>query len=256
VFPILEFDHNRDSFIDPAKTLKKKDVPELCVISYFRDIIERVAAEQKAKIVVPNQWEDGPHPLYEIDHKGHRLAFYHPGVGGALAAGLLEEFIAYGCRTFLVCGGCGVLDEIVLEKHIVCIDSAVRDEGTSYHYLPPAREVLANKTGLQEITAYLEETNTPFISGKTWTTDAPYRETRGKIETRKKEGCIVVDMEAASMMAVAEYRGVVLNQIMYGGDDLTKENWDSRNWQNKKDMREFLFWLCADILIRMEGRTG
>lgn len=84
-------------------------------------------------MIVENRWEDGPHSLYETEHKGQRLAFFHPGAGAPLSAALLEEVIAFGCRKFIVCGGCGVLD---LDKemavgHLVVVSSAVRDEGTS-----------------------------------------------------------------------------------------------------------------------------
>jgi uridine phosphorylase len=104
--------------------------------------------EQRAKVAVDNRWEDGPHPIYEIAYHDRRLAFFHRGVGGALAAGLLEEAIAYGCRKFIVCGGCGVLEKDIAVGHLIVVSSAVRDEGVSYQYLPPGREVQANQSGV------------------------------------------------------------------------------------------------------------
>ena len=95
------------------------------------------------KMLVRNAWEDGPHPIYEIEHQGRRLAFYHPGIGSAIAAATLEEAIGFGCRKFIVCGGCGVLAPILPWGQLVSYSGAIRDEGASYHYLPPAREVIA-----------------------------------------------------------------------------------------------------------------
>jgi uridine phosphorylase len=221
-------------------------VPGHCVICFFQEVIDKVAAEQHAKITVDNRWEDGPHPIYEITHHGQRLAFFHPGVGGALAAGLLEEAIAFGCRKFIVCGGCGVLEQDIAVGHLIVVSGAVRDEGVSYHYLPPGREVQAQAAGVTALAATLERQGVPYRVGKTWTTDAPYRETRAKIAARKDEGCLVVEMEAASLLAVAQFRGVALGQVLYGGDDLSSGEWDNRGWQSRRAVREKLFWLAAE----------
>ncbi len=142
-YPILEFDPTREALIEPSRLIEPRDVPEHCVIRFFQEVIEKVVAEQQASVIVDARWEDGLHPLYEITHNDQRLAFFHPGVGGALAAGLLEEAIAYGCRKFIVCGGCGVLENDIAVGHVIVVSDAVRDEGVSYHYLPPGREVQA-----------------------------------------------------------------------------------------------------------------
>jgi uridine phosphorylase len=94
-YPILEFDPTREALIEPSRTIRPRDVPEYCVICFFKEVIEKVVVEQQAKVVVDARWEDGPHPLYEMAYHDQRLAFFHPGVGGALAAGLLEEAIAF-----------------------------------------------------------------------------------------------------------------------------------------------------------------
>ncbi len=110
-YPILEFDLTPEALIEPSRLIKPRDVPEHCVICFFQEVIKQVVVENHAKVVVDSRWEDGPHPIYEIAYNHRRLAFFHPGVGGAVAAGLLEEAIAYGCRKFVVCGGCGVLEK-------------------------------------------------------------------------------------------------------------------------------------------------
>ena len=78
-----------------------------------------------------------PHCIYEISYHGQRLAFFHPGVGAPISAGLLEEAIAFGCRKFIACGGCGVLEKDMAVGYLVVVSAAIRDEGVSYHYLPP-----------------------------------------------------------------------------------------------------------------------
>ena len=250
-YPILEFDPAPEALIEPSRLIKPRDVPEHCVICFFQEVIEKVVTEQQATVAVDSHWEDGPHPIYEITHNGQRLAFFHPAVGGALAAGLLEEAIAYGCRKFIVCGGCGVLEQDIAVGHLIVVSGAVRDEGVSYHYLPPGREVQAHPAGVAALEATLRQREVPYRVGKTWTTDAPYRETPAKIAARTSEGCLTVEMEAASLMAVAQFRGAVLGQVLYGGDDLSGGEWDHRGWQSRRDVRENLFWLAAEACLEL-----
>ena len=250
-YPILEFDPEREAFIEPSKVISPRDIPQHCVICFFQEVIEKVAAEHNAKVLVKNKWEDGFHPVYEIEYKGQRLAFYHPGIGSALAGSLLEEVIAFGGRKFIACGGCGVLDKDIAVGHLVLVSSAVRDEGLSYHYLPPDREVIAQQAPLESLRHLLDSQDIPYRVGKTWTTDAPYRETPGKIARRRAEGCLTVEMEAAGMMAVAQFRGVAFAQVLYGGDNLGSEIWEHRGWQKREDVRENLFWLCANTCLTL-----
>jgi uridine phosphorylase len=249
--PILEFDPSRAAMIEPSRLYQVLDVPEHCVICFFKEVLNKVAAEKNAKILATHSWEDGKHCLYEIEHRGRRLAFIHPGVGGPLAAGILEDAIAHGCRKFVVCGGCGALDKELALGHLILVSSAVRDEGVSYHYLAPSREVQANAPALAALEAAVMEQGLPYRRGKTWTTDAPYRETAAKVALRRAEGCLTVEMEAASLMAVAQFRKVALGQILYSGDDLSGEVWSDRGWVSLKDVRENLFWLAADACLSL-----
>ena len=250
-FPILEFDPAREALIEPSKYIRAGNPPEHCVICFFQEVIDKVIDEHAADIVVENRSEVGAHPVYEIDYQGQRLAFFHPGVGAPLAVALLEEVIAFGCRKFIVCGGAGVLNRDMAVGHLVVVSDAVRDEGVSYHYLPPTRQVTAHIDGVNALVSLLSSRGLPHIVGKTWTTDAIYRETAQKIYARRAEGCLTVEMEAASLMAVAQFRSVVLGQVLYGGDDLSGAEWDNRDWQSRTSIRESLFWLCADACLSL-----
>ena len=147
------------------------------------------------------------------------MAVFHPGVGAPLAAGMLEEIIALGCRDFIACGGAGVLRSEIAVGHVVIPTSAVRDEGTSYHYLPPSREVAPHPAAVAAIESVLRAHGVAYVTGKTWTTDAIFRETPAKVARRRDEGCLTVEMEAAAFFAVAQFRRVRLAQMLYGGDD-------------------------------------
>jgi uridine phosphorylase len=176
---------------------------------------------------------------------------FHPGVGAPLAAAMLDEVIADGCRKFIACGGAGVLVPDVVVGHIIVPTSAVRDEGTSYHYLPPSREVAAHPDAIDAILAAMRRDDVPHLIGKTWTTDAIYRETPAKIAARRAEGCLCVEMEASAFFAVAQFRGAMFSQLLYGGDDLSSEAWDSRHWNHQASVREKPFWLAAEACLML-----
>ena len=248
-YPILEYDPTREAMLEPSRLFRSIDMPEHCIICFFREVLDKVISEHNARVLVENLWEDGPHPIYEINFNGQRLAFYHPGIGAPLSAGLLEEVIAFGCKKFIACGGAGVLDKEIGVGHLIVVTAAIRDEGVSYQYLPPSRELAANPAGVNALARTLDEQGIPYRLGKTWTTDAPYRETLDRINTRKKEGCLSVEMECAGMMAVAQFRQVIFGQLLYGGDDVSGSQWDNREWQSRKEIRERIFWLCANACV-------
>jgi hypothetical protein len=91
----------------------------------------------------------------------------------------------------------------------------------------------------------------PYLIGRAWTTDGPYRETRAKIAQRRAEGCVTVEMEAAGMMEEARFRGVPLALMLYAGDDLSGAEWDKRSWYSCADFRKGLFWLAAGAVLSL-----
>ncbi len=248
-YPILEYDPPPEAHIEPGKIIAPIDVPEHCVVCFFQEVIDYLQQEGRTTVIASQPWEHGTHHLYALDLNGQRLALFHPGVGASLAAGLLEEMIARGCGKFIACGGAGVLDKNIAVGHILVPASAVRDEGTSYHYLPPGREVSASPEAVAAMESVLQAHRVPYLVTKTWTTDAPYRETAGKVQLRRAEGCLAVEMEAAAFFAVAQFRGVTFGQLLYGGDDVSGGDWDHREWHSRTDIRQHLFWLAAETCL-------
>ncbi len=250
-YPILEFDPARDAIIHPNQVVKPADVPERCVLCFFREVLVGLEQSGRARRVACQRSEIGEIPVYAVDVNGVSVAAFQPGVGASLGAVLLEEAIAMGCRRFIACGGAGVLRRDIAVGHLVVPTSAVRDEGTSYHYLPPGREVAASPEGVAAIERVLKRRGIPYLLGKTWTTDAPYRETPDKVRLRRAEGCLTVEMEAAAFFAVAQFRGVPFAQVLYGGDDVSGLEWDPRDWHRRTSVRESLFWLAAEACAEM-----
>lgn len=250
-FPILEFDPDNNAIIDPKKEIKAIDIPDRCVVCFFQDVIQKLNLQQLLTKVTEQKSEIGKHPVYAFEFKDQKLALYHPGVGAPLCAGLLEEVIARGCQKFIVVGSAGVLDSSIARGHLLVPTSAVRDEGTSYHYLAPSREVAAHPRAIQAIETVLKRNEIEYLLTKTWTTDAFYRETPNKIGLRKSEGCMTVEMEAAALFAVAHFRNVILGQILYSGDDVGGKEWNTRQWTKDKELREKFFWLAAEACLEL-----
>jgi uridine phosphorylase len=251
-YPILEYDASPSAVIQPDVVLKPHEkMPERVVFCFFQKAIEAACGANKAECVHHLGSEIGKNPIYRLEHQGQSVAVIHPGVGAPLAAAVLEEAIALGGRKFIAVGGAGVLDSKIGVGHVVIPTSAIRDEGTSYHYLPPSREVEADKDAVQAIIQTLDKHGIPHDLGKTWTTDAIYRETPDKVRKRREEGAITVEMEAATFFAVAQFRGVQFGQMLYGGDDLGGEAWDHRDWVNQHSTREKLFWLAVEAVLAL-----
>lgn len=250
-FPILEFDQDRNALIRPGDILQAVDIAENCVLCFFSDAIETLLAKTPHKQAASFRCESFQLPVYELNYKGRRVALIQACVGAPLAAAQIEELTAFGCRKFIACGSCGVSQKDIAVGHLVIPVAAVRDEGTSYHYIEPSREIAADKRIVRVLEETLAEKNISYIKAKTWTTDAFYRETPLKIQKRKDEGCVTVEMEAAAYMAVAKYNRVEFGQILYAGDNLGGEVWDSRGFNSRTEIREFVLQLALDACIKM-----
>ena len=191
-----------------------------------------------------------PFPIYQFEYKGAKLGYFNTILGGAGAAAFLEELIALGAEKFLYFGSCGALDEKIGEGHLIIPVEAYRDEGVSYHYTEPSDYLkIESASKLVEI---FEELHLPYNTTKTWTTDAFYRETDHNLEKRKKEGCGVVEMECASVMAVGQFRKKEVYQFLYAADCLDNGSWDKRLLGNMpSDLRERILQVAIEIASRL-----
>ena len=135
--------------------------------------------------------------------------------------------IAWGVKKFVFFGCCGVLDNTIADGNLVVPTEAYRDEGTSYHYMP-AGDYIEVKTA-DKLSEIMTELKLPYVKGRTWTTDAFFRETRNNMQKRKDEGCLTVEMECASIMAAGQFRGVEVYQYLYAADNLDAAEWEIRS---------------------------
>jgi uridine phosphorylase len=245
---LLEFDENK-ALIEPSEQIKRVEgIPEKFVLTYFRDEVDRLDEDCKLDYLYTLHSEMGHHKVYKF--MGTNIGLFALGVGAPLAAGLFEELIALGATKFLCCGGAGVL----VDKELGCLivpNEGVRDEGTSFHYLEPSRTVKMNRHQLLDLEQVLDDMKIEYIVGKTWTTDAFYRETRDKIKHRLCEGCITVEMEFTALLAVSKFRKVEFSSILYCGDDLSRDVWNGREWNKQTLLRKDLILLCKEAIEKL-----
>jgi uridine phosphorylase len=252
-YPILQFDPDRTAMINPAIVKARQNgntpFPKRCLLTFFTEVFNKYKVLEDSVFLTSLFWESDPIEIYECTLAGERTALVRiGGVGAPLACGILEDVIALGATHIMACGGAGVLDSAMDVGHIMVPTAAVRDEGLSYHYLPPSPEVEANPEVIQTIENTLIANQLPYQKIKTWTTDAFYRETKSRVALRKEQGCTAVEMECASFMAVAQFRGVKFGQLLYAGDNLDAPEWDERSWSHASSVREQLVLITAECL--------
>jgi uridine phosphorylase len=227
------FDDRTEAMLSPADfTTPIPGFPAVAVVC-FNHGIEAAFLSEYAAAPMSEIHMGQVFPIYHALYRQRHLAFYLSPVGGAASAALMEQMIVKGCKRFLYFGSCGVLDAAVPPHHLIVPTAAYRDEGTSYHYAPAADWVEVETA--ERLCGLLEALHVPYLRGKTWTTDAIYRETRGVAERRRQAGCLAVDMECASLMAVSQFRGVKAYQFLHAADCLDEESWDARTLGNMPD---------------------
>lgn len=247
LYPIMEFDEAREAVIEPGGGALP-EMPERLLLCFFQDVLERLEARGELEAFYIHPSETGPKKLYRTAGAGERVAVVHPGCGASYSIIMEERCIAWGANKIMACGGAGVLAGDLPLGALLVPERAVRDEGASYHYLPPAREIEIDGTAVEILCRTLEEEGFLYRRIKTWTTDGFYRETRARAAARKAEGCQAVEMECSAFAAVARFRGAGFGQLLYSGDTLAGPEWQKRDWMNQKELREEVLRLTLKAL--------
>jgi len=244
--PLTEHDLDEPGIIDPTSLHRGRSVHPVAVLCFFNELLGAMANDGTLTPIYRLRSEIGHNPVYELRIADGVVSVVHPGVGAPLAAAFVEEMRGLGVTTFVACGGAGALRDGLALGHVMIVDSALRDEGTSFHYAEPSRVIDADPLGVDVLESVLRERGVEHFRGRTWTTDGFFRETRSRIARRLDEGCSMVDMESSAFIAVARYHGLRFAQLLYAGDSVAGEDWDSRHWDSALDMRRDLFLLAAE----------
>ncbi|WP_029212082.1 nucleoside phosphorylase [Arsenicicoccus bolidensis] len=258
--PILPVDLHLASDLDEPGVLEPSalyprlpdgEVPDAAVICFFPETVRAIGEHEGSELAFRFTSIIGGQPCYVREVAGRRVAFFFPEIGAPRAVMFLEEAIARGITRFVAVGSAGVLLPDLVMGHPVVVTSALRDEGTSAHYGAVGPVVEAGASGIRACIDALDAAGAPHETGRTWTTDGIYRETRSTVARRIEAGCAVVEMEASAFLAVAAHRGVELGQILFSADSLAGEAWDHRGWVTAGDAHEQVFWIAMDAAARL-----
>jgi uridine phosphorylase len=212
--PILrEKDYAARSVFEPANLLREArrqkrlmpgDVPAVCVLDPDGDILRALRREGRASL--SPAWACYHTDLYEFEDAGIRFGIIGCAVGASFAVLLAEELFVSGCRLLLSMTSAGQIVTQGPPPYFVVIDRALRDEGASYHYLPPGDFAAADPGLVETAMRGLAGIGLPVYQGAAWTTDAPFRETAETIAAMTRKGLLAVEMEAAALYAFAAAR--------------------------------------------------
>ncbi len=247
--PILEYDDSQTSVIMPTHQELGFTLPEKFIYAFLGEVTSHYAKKQGLVPVAQFVSETKIYPIYVTEHNGEQIGLCQAPVGAAAAAQILDWLIGYGAKKVLATGCCGALVDLS-ENMFLVPAKALRDEGASYHYLPPSRFVEISSEVLQAIERGMSRLHLPYTECITWTTDGFYRETGELVAYRREEGCTVVEMECSALAACAQFRGARFGQILFTADTLVNtEAYDERGWGEESN--EKALYICLDIIGEM-----
>lgn len=247
--PILEFDDDPTAVINPTHEALEISLPSRCVFAFVGEYIDRYAREHHAKKVAEFISATKKYLIYLLEDEGEEIVLCQAPVGAAPAAQFLDWLIGYGVRKIISTGTCGALAPFPESTFLVPY-KALRDEGTSYHYVEPSRFIEISQTARKAIEETVLEHHMKYQEVITWSTDGFYRETREKVEYRKSEGCSVVEMECSALAACAALRKVTWGMILYTVDTLADvDRYDERNWGG--DSYAYALGMCLDAVKKL-----
>lgn len=186
------------------KGMVLEPVPDICLLDPDGDIVRQLRAENRATL--HESWVCYHTDLYLFHENGLTIGIVGCAVGASFAVLIAEELFASGCKLLISVTSSGQITPLQPPPYFVLIDRALRDEGTSYHYCPPAEFSAAPGKVVDSLEGAFDDLAVPVRRGATWTTDAPFRETSDAIETMRKRGLLAVEMEAAALYAFANAR--------------------------------------------------
>ena len=228
--PILEYDSNSEEVIRPNHGAEQLKLPEKCVYAFLGEAVDDYAFEAEATVAETFETITRNYPVYIVKQDGMEFCLCAAPLGAPAAAQLMDFLISCGCKKIISTGSCGVLTDLAENEFLIPV-KALRDEGTSYHYLPASRYIELNKNIRDAIEHTLLVQNIPFQECVTWTTDGFFRETQDMVRYRGAEGCTTVEMECAALAACARKRGASFGQILYTADSLANiYAHDERDW--------------------------
>lgn len=183
-----------------------ESVPALCMLDPDGDVVRWLQARDRTR--KHPGWACYHTDLYVFEYEGWTIGVVGRVVGAPFAVLVAEELFASGCRLLLSVTSAGQLRAVQEPPYFVLIDAALRDEGTSYHYLPAQTYSIAPASLIARLEGAFEDSGVQVVRGAAWTTDAPFRETEEAVGAMRERGLLAVEMEAAALYALASRKNL------------------------------------------------
>lgn len=253
---------NEEGFIK-ARGLKTREgqksdivLPKVAVGVFSRqlyyDVIQKFNCEEVGYISMANMERN----VYILDYKGTKLTFFMAGVSGPWISGDLENLSVNGVEKFIIFGNCGVLDSKIEDCSIIIPTKAFREDGTGQHYVEDSETIDLNPKYQEEFIEILNKYDFDYTKGYTWTTDAFFRETKDKIDYYRKKGAVCVEMEGATIAAIAQRKNLEYFTFYYAGDNLDSVEWDERSLSGDVniDKKKEVMTLALELALKLNEK--
>ncbi len=263
--PIADHDPAEPSVFEPGnllegarrqKGLPPGHVPAGCLLDMDGELVERLLASGRASLDAT--WPCFHTKLYRWGSGDGAVGVVGGTVGAPFAVLVAEELFASGCEALVTISSAGLVASDAPPPFFVLVERALRDEGTSYHYLPSARFAEADPALSGAVARALSGTSTPLLRGASWTTDAPFRETRSLIAARRGEGILAVEMEAAALLAMehARRRPVVCLAHVTNAMATRPDDFEKGGHGGQEEALELCARAVAAALAHARGRSS
>jgi uridine phosphorylase len=259
--PLLDHPHDEPSAFRPEdlvdavrgrRGLAASSLPEVCILDFDGDLTD--ALVESGELDRCREWPCFHTAMWSFEVDGRRCGLIDRTIGGPYAVLVAEQLAVCGVKVAVGVTSAGRIGAELPVPGLVVAERAVRDEGTSYHYLPPSETVAARPDLVDALATELESVGLPIRRGLVWTTDAPYRETAEQIARHAGRGALAVEMQAASLFAFAEARGFAVGVVAHvtNAPEHDEEQFDKGTHDLQ---RELLHAACRGAFRYLEGRS-
>jgi len=223
---------------------EQKHKVKKCLIIFSLEIVNYLLKNFTCEKIEEIYACNGNIPIYVLEYKGEKIAFYLTGVGSAVASSICYEVhLLTGATDFVMFGSCGSLNNEKTKGKFIVPTESYRGDGCSYYYAPASDYIKIKNS--DRLASVFEKNKVPFVQGKAWTTDSILRETKGLAAKRVSEGCIAVEMELAGVQALCDFYGLQLFDFLEAGDVLSESEYKIDGLQKANHS-------CGKVLIALE----
>lgn len=241
------FDESRP-LIGPESFYIKGNIANTCIVTFSHKVLDDVLKKYNCKKEICAGTANGKIQVYSLVSGTNKILFYMSPIGSACAGCIMDE-VSYmtGAKKFIVFGSCGSLDNAQTKGKFIVPTESYRDEGFSYHYQKASDYIeISNSKKIAEL---FDNLSVPYVCGRSWTTDAIYRETEGNVAKRKADGCIAVEMESAGLQALCNFKQLELYTFFFASDLVDGEVWKNVNLGTLEEKKKQVN--CFEIALQL-----